>query len=376
MARSGTFRPNCGPSGSMTSNRTAIARARHRRRRCGGSPCRCRSSSLGWLDPAWLTVARFALAAPLLALVGRRGLRGALVPRVAAGGAVGFGAVVVLQNLGIERTSVSHAALVVGAVPVLVALIAAASDAGTTRPLAWSGLRRGARRRRPRGRCRRRRLDGRRRRARARLGGAVGRLHRRCSRGSSRGATSPRSRPCSSPRARCSPCRSRSRRQGRRRAPAAAHAAGVVAALALTGTLLPFWLFAYAQARVPAELAGAFVNLEPVVGAAAGWLVMGESAAAGQLAGAVAVLAGIAISTLPARRGAVTAGDAPPRSGRAGGARRGSGRRTARPHPRRGTPRRGRTTARARSRGRTARSRNRELRSALMTRSRPRRARR
>ena len=52
---------------------------------------------------------------------------------------------------------------------------------------------------------------------------------------------------------------------------------------------------------MPAELAGAFVNLEPVVGAAAGWLVLGESAAAVQLAGAFVVVAGIALSTLPAR---------------------------------------------------------------------------
>ena len=52
---------------------------------------------------------------------------------------------------------------------------------------------------------------------------------------------------------------------------------------------------------MPAELAGAFVNLEPVVGAAAGWLVLGESAAIGQVAGATAVLIGIALSTLPRR---------------------------------------------------------------------------
>ena len=45
-----------------------------------------------------------------------------------------------------------------------------------------------------------------------------------------------------------------------------------VAGLALAGTALPFWLFAFGQARVPAQLAGAFVNLEPLVGAQrAGW---------------------------------------------------------------------------------------------------------
>src|SRR6202044_698854 len=55
--------------------------------------------------------------------------------------------------------------------------------------------------------------------------------------------------------------------------PAAPHAAGpvlAVAALALVGTAAPFTLFAYGQRHVSAELAGAFLNLEPLVGAAAG----------------------------------------------------------------------------------------------------------
>ena len=81
--------------------------------------------ALGWLGPGWLTVARFLVAAPMLGLVGRRGLRDALTPRVLASGAVGFGVVIVLQNVGIEHTSVSHAAMIVGAIPVLVALMAA-----------------------------------------------------------------------------------------------------------------------------------------------------------------------------------------------------------------------------------------------------------
>jgi O-acetylserine/cysteine efflux transporter len=95
--------------------------------------------SLEWLAPGWLTVVRFAAAAPLLAVVARRELRGALVPRVGAAGALGFGAVTLLQNAGIERTSVSHAALVVGTAPVLVALIAVGLGRSATRPVAWSG---------------------------------------------------------------------------------------------------------------------------------------------------------------------------------------------------------------------------------------------
>src|SRR5579875_231008 len=70
--------------------------------------------ALGWLTPAWLTVARFALAAPPLAVAGRRGLRAAVAPGTVLSGAAGFGAVVLLQNLGVARTSVSHAAVIIG----------------------------------------------------------------------------------------------------------------------------------------------------------------------------------------------------------------------------------------------------------------------
>ena len=91
---------------------------------------------LGWLDGGWLTVVRFALAAPLLALAGRRHLRAALAPGVLFSGAVGYGLVILLQNAGIERTSVSHAALIVGAVPALVALATAVSGRGRTSPRA------------------------------------------------------------------------------------------------------------------------------------------------------------------------------------------------------------------------------------------------
>ena len=68
-------------------------------------------------------------------------------------------------------------------------------------------------------------------------------------------------------------------------------------ALAFAGTVLPFWLFAYGQAHVPAGVAGAFLNLEPLVGVAIGWVGFGEAVTAHQLLGGVAVLAGIALST-------------------------------------------------------------------------------
>jgi len=256
--------------------------------------------ALGWLAPGWLTVVRFAVAAPVLALVGRGGIRDALTPRVLASGAIGFGAVIVLQNAGIERTSVSHAAVVIGAAPVLVALIAASLGQATTRPLAWAGY------------------------AVALVGIALVAGHGGGG-ATARGdllvlasvvlsaafiAIQPRL------------------LEGRDAAAVTAvqfaggalvalpvavltehgvHAPGTampvlaLAALALAGTPLPFWLFAYGQARVPADLAGAFLNLEPVVGAAVGWLALSEPAGAWQIMGVVAVLAGVAMSTLPVK---------------------------------------------------------------------------
>ncbi len=58
-------------------------------------------------------------------------------------------------------------------------------------------------------------------------------------------------------------------------APAGAGAVLATAGLVAGGTLLPFTLFAYGQTRVPAEMAGAFLNLEPLVGAIAGVVVFG-----------------------------------------------------------------------------------------------------
>ena len=95
--------------------------------------------SLRWLDPSWLTAARFLAAAPMLAFIGRRGLRQAFTPRILVSGSVGYGAVVLLQNVGIDHTSVSHGAIIVGALPVVVALVAVALGQGSSRPLVWIG---------------------------------------------------------------------------------------------------------------------------------------------------------------------------------------------------------------------------------------------
>jgi hypothetical protein len=72
-------------------------------------------------------------------------------------------------------------------------------------------------------------------------------------------------------------------------------------ALGLAGTVGPFALFAYGQSRVAAELAGTFLNLEPLVGTAAGALAFGAPFGPAQLLGGAVILAGIALSTTPRR---------------------------------------------------------------------------
>jgi drug/metabolite transporter (DMT)-like permease len=262
--------------------------------------------ALGWLGPGWLTVARFLVAAPVLGIVGRRGLRAALTPGVLASGAIGFGVVILLQNAGIERTSVSHAAMIVGAIPVLVALISAGLGQAATRPLTWAGY-------------------------------GVALMGIAFVAGAGGGGASPRgdllvlgSAVVSATFIAFQPRLLADRDAaavtavqfaggalvalplailtgGMPHGPTAVVPTVALAALALAGTPLPFWLFAFGQARVPAELAGAFLNLEPVVGAAAGWLALSEPAALGQLVGIAAVLVGIAMSTAPPRPDASTA---------------------------------------------------------------------
>jgi drug/metabolite transporter (DMT)-like permease len=267
--------------------------------------------ALEWLGPAWLTVARFAVAAPLLALVARGRLRAALTPGIALAGALGYGGVILLQNAGIERTSVSHAALIVGAVPVLVALIAAGLGRAAARPAAWAGY------------------------AIAIAGLAV------VAGGGGSGATTagdllvlvsvagsagyivaqPRLLAGQDPAAVTAVQLAAGAlavlpaaliAEGAPPLPQAGAPLAAWAGLALAGTALPFWLFAFGQARVHAELAGAFVNLEPLVGAAAGWIAYHEAVTAAQLGGGAAILAGIALSALAGGRAA--GGRAAPRS--------------------------------------------------------------
>jgi O-acetylserine/cysteine efflux transporter len=259
---------------------------------------------LDWLGAGWLAVARFAIAAPLLAFIARRHLRAALTPRIAAAGALGYGGVILLQNAGIERTSVSHAALIVGAVPVLVAVIAAASGRASTGPLAWIG-------------------------SLVALAG-VGLVAGGGGAGTSvagdllvllsvtgsavfivvqpsllkdRDAAAVTAVQLGAAALAALPVAIAF--EGAPPAPTTAGAAGAVVALALTGTLLAFTLFAWAQARVPAELAGAFVNLEPLVGALTGAVAFHDTVGPAQLLGGTAIVAGIALGALPRNRSAV-----------------------------------------------------------------------
>ena len=264
--------------------------------------------ALAWLSPGWLTATRFGLAAAVLLAVtllttgrtsGRAKLRAAFTPKVLASGALGYGGSVIVQSAGISRTSVTHAALLIGVTPVLVAIIAAVWHRTVARPVAWVGfvvsllgvglvtvggggngattagdglvlasLFLGAAVTVAQGRL----LTGRDPVAVTAvqfLGAAVGALLVTVF------------------------------TEG---APAVPGSPGpVLAVLALTvgGTVLPFTLFAFGQSRVSAEVAGAFLNLEPLVGAIVGAAAFGDAVGLAQVAGGAAIVAGIGLSSLP-----------------------------------------------------------------------------
>jgi drug/metabolite transporter (DMT)-like permease len=251
--------------------------------------------ALDWLDGGWLTVARFGMAAPILALVARRHLRQAFTPAVLGAGAAGYGIVIVLQNAGIGHTSVSHAALIVGAVPALVALIAAATGEGSTPARAWVGFALA--------------LGG------VGLvaggGGGAATLHGDALVGLSVTLSAvfvvaqPRLLKGRDPIAVTAvqmlagmlAAVPNAALEGLPSAPPSSGPLLALIALTLAGTLAPFALFAYGQSRVAPELAGAFLNLEPLVGTAAGALAFGDPFGAPQLIGGTVILIGIALST-------------------------------------------------------------------------------
>jgi len=250
------------------------------------------------LPPGWLSFARFAVAAVPLLTITRSKIRAVCTPAILASGAIGYGGSVVLQNMGITRTSVSHAALLIGAVPVLVAIIAACWHRTVARPLAWAGFAVS--------------LAGVAMVAGGGGGGATvsGDVLVLASLLASAAFTV----------AQGSLLRDRDpiavtavqflgaalgvlpvalTSEGVPAGPGSAGAVLAAAGLAVAGTLAPCTLFAYGQSKVAAEVAGAFVNLEPVVGAAAGAVVFGDPASLGLIGGGVAILAGLAMSSRP-----------------------------------------------------------------------------
>ena len=92
-----------------------------------------------WLGGGWLAVARFVIAAPLLAVLARGRLRAALTPGIVPPAPPATAASPRSRTWGIAQTSVSHAALIVGAVPVLVAIIVGVLGRSAAGPLAWAG---------------------------------------------------------------------------------------------------------------------------------------------------------------------------------------------------------------------------------------------
>ncbi len=254
--------------------------------------------ALQWLAPGWLTAVRFGLAAAvLLPVARRRGVR-VLEWRLLASGAAGYGGSVIVQNAGITRTSVTHAALLIGAVPVMVAIIAAVWHRAVARPLSWLGFA-------------------------VSLGG-VGLI---TAGGSGGGATAlgdglvlislVLSATITVAQGRLLSGRDpvavsavqflgaalgavafSAAAEGAPALPGRPGPVLAVAALGLAGTLIPFTLFAFGQSRVPAEVAGAFLNIEPLVGAIAGIAFFGDPVGLRQLAGGLAIVAGIGLSSV------------------------------------------------------------------------------
>jgi O-acetylserine/cysteine efflux transporter len=253
-----------------------------------------------WLPPAWLAEIRFALAAAILLVACRSKLRAACSPAILVWGAVGYGGTILIQNEGVMRTSVTHAALLVGATPVLVAIVAAVRLRSVARPAAWAGYA-------------------------VSLAGVA--LVARAGHGG--GATLSGDGLIGLSLLFSASFTVAQTRLLKGRDPIAvtalqflaaavvmlpvavgtegvvppaagmAHGLPVVIALALAGTLAPFTLFAYGQARVSAAAAATFLNLEPLVGAAIGVVAFGDPFGGVQLVGSVAILAGIAVGSLP-----------------------------------------------------------------------------
>lgn len=249
------------------------------------------------LPPAWLTVLRFATAGLVLLAVFRPRLRGAATPSLLAWGALGYGVTIVVQNAGIARTSVSHAALLIGTVPVTVAVIAAVAHRSRIGATAWSGFAVS--------------LAGV-----VLIAGTAGGgstlagdglvllsvvigsaftvAQARLLRGRDPIAVSAAQFLVAA--AVAAPLAALMEGAPPVAVPSVSWPLVAVLALVTVGTVLPYTLFAYGQTGVRAETAGAFLNLETLVGATVGALVFGDPFGPAHAAGAVAIVVGIALA--------------------------------------------------------------------------------
>lgn len=254
-------------------------------------------TALNGFGPGWLTVLRFTVAGLILIAVLRPRLR-AVRPALVFWGALGYGACIAVQNLGLTRTSVTHAALLVGAVPVLVAVLAVIFDRARVRAAAWTGF------------------------GLSLAGIAV-------VAGSGGGDASLTGDALvlvsvvigsgfTIVQARMLPGQdviavsaAQFLASAALVAPFAVLTEGIpapsdwstsailaAAALATVGTVLPYTLFALGQTGVAPQIAGAFINLETLVAALLGATLFGEVMGAGQAVGAVVLLVGIYLSTV------------------------------------------------------------------------------
>ena len=207
-----------------------------------------------------------------------------------------------LQNLGIERTSVTHAALLIGATPVLIAIMAAMLRHSVARPLAWAGF--------------------------ALSLAGVAFIATGQGSGSTLGgdglvlAAQLVSAGFTVSQARLLRGRDPVAVTGLQLMAAAVmvlpiaaasglHMAGPVSgtavlatlALVLAGTVGPTALFAFGQSRVTADVAGAFLNIEPLVGAVIGVALFADPLGPVQVGGGAAIVTGISLSTVQVMRG-------------------------------------------------------------------------
>jgi drug/metabolite transporter (DMT)-like permease len=65
---------------------------------------------------------------------------------------------------------------------------------------------------------------------------------------------------------------------------------------------LAYSAYTWLLKRAPADRVGTFAYVNPAIATVLGWAVLGEALSAGQLAGVLVILAGVALLSLPSGR--------------------------------------------------------------------------